>query len=128
MQDTQAIDRKTSQLLFGVVSHPEAIKERLKKLDKEIDIDRALMFLYSSTVFLELLVTLKKSRKSWLWVPLIQTPFMLMQAAFRWSPFFPMLRKLGFRSQQEINKEREILLDFLNDADLFEEWNMHGNA
>lgn len=107
------IDLQTKLMIEDVTAMgPEAIKVRLKELDKEWDIDRVLMLNFSVLVFPQLLAARKN--KKWLWGPLIQTPFLFMHAVLGWCPPSLWFRPLGFRTRKEINAEREALLARLN--------------
>jgi len=88
-----------------------AIQHRLRELDREWDIDRALMLNFSILVFAQLLAA-RKDRK-WLWGPLIQTPFLFMHAALGWCPPSLWFRPMGFRTRFEIQGERDVLLSAL---------------
>lgn len=103
------IDRNTERTIAEVVAlGPEAVRERLKELDREWDIDRVLMLNFSVIVFAQLLAA-RKNRK-WLWGPLIQTPLLLLHATVGWCPPMLWFRPLGFRTRQEIQAEREALI------------------
>lgn len=111
---TKAIDRKTESIVQSTIEKgSRAIYERLDALDKEWDIDRAIMLLFSSVVLAQLATAVKKKNGNWLLGPLIQTPFLLLHATFGWCPPMPVLRKLGFRTRFEIQAEREELLNAL---------------
>lgn len=106
------IDRKTQRNIRGVESMgADAVWRRLEELDREWDIDRAVMALFSSLVFVQLMAARKN--RNWLWGPLIQTPFLFMHAMIGWCPPTALLRPLGFRTRKEIEAEREALLEFL---------------
>lgn len=125
----QNIDRKTDQLLHGLRSQgPSVIRERLRKLDKEWDIDRAMMLISSSTIFVQLAASFKKRSKNLLWGPLILIPFLIMHSTLGWSPPLLLLRKLGFRTRFEIQQEREELLDVLSHEDPLNEWDIYGKV
>lgn len=109
------IDLQTKLIIEDVSAMgPEAIKLRLKELDKEWDIDRVLMLNFSALVFPQLLAARKN--KKWLWGPLIQTPFLFMHTVLGWCPPSLWFRPLGFRTRKEINAEREALLVRLNQS------------
>lgn len=110
----KAIDKKTDAIMESTIQQGSlAIKERLKTLDKEWDIDRALMLLFSGGVSAQLATAMGKKNKNWLWGPLIQSSFLMLHATLGWCPPVPLLRKLGFRTRFEIQAEREELLEAL---------------
>ncbi len=107
------IDMKTKQKINEAKAlGPRAVQARLQQLDREWDINKLFMVNFSIIVFTELLLA-RKNRK-WLWVPIVQTPFLFMQAALGWSPPSLWFRLLGIRTSKEIQAEREALLSNLN--------------
>lgn len=90
-----------------------AIRKRLIQLDKEWDIDRALIAVHSSAVGAQLAFSLRKKNHQFSWLPFIQSAFLLMYATYGWTPTVPLLRKMGFRTRYEIQAEREELLNAL---------------
>ncbi|MBC7540521.1 MAG: hypothetical protein H7281_16980 [Bacteriovorax sp.] len=110
----EAIDRKTIYNIEAtILKGPSAVRERLNALDKEWDIDRAIMLLFSGVVFTQLAVAMKKKNSNWLVAPLIQLPLLFLYATLGWCPPAPVFRKLGFRTRFEIQAEREELLNSL---------------
>ncbi|MGZ3748353.1 MAG: hypothetical protein ACXWRE_13315, partial [Pseudobdellovibrionaceae bacterium] len=58
------IDRQTDRNLRGVLAQGrEAIESRLNELDKEWDIDRVLMLNFSTLVFIQLVLAVKKDKR-----------------------------------------------------------------
>lgn len=111
-KSNETIDRKTERAIRVVEAQGDAaVVERLRELDREWDIDRVLMLNFSALVFIQLL--LARKNKKWLWGPLIQTPFLFMHATLGWCPPSLWFRPLGFRTRQEIQAEREVLMDYL---------------
>lgn len=123
------IDQKTDQLLHGLKScGPEVLRARIRKIDREWDIDRAAMLVYSGILLAQVANALKKHQKNWSWFSIIQTPFLLLHATVGWSPHVPLLRKLGFRTRFEIQEEREELLKILSYEDPLNEAGIYGKA
>lgn len=109
----EKLDLKTVRIIRGVEAMgPEAVRARLKELDREWDIDRMLMLNFSVLVFAQLLAARKN--KKWLWGPLIQTPFLFMHSTLGWCPPSLWFRPMGFRTRKEIQAEREVLLSLLD--------------
>lgn len=105
----EKIDRQMLQRVEEISAQgPEAIKGRLQELEKEWDLDKVLMLNFSVLVFAQLLAARKDKR--WLWGPIIQTPFMAMHAILGWCPPSLWFRPLGFRTDKEIQSEREELM------------------
>jgi hypothetical protein len=96
------------QIMRNVEAHshsPEAIERRLEALDHEWDVDRALMANFSVIAFSALMAGIYRNRK-FLALPAIQLPFLLWHAVEGWCPPLPLLRRLGFRTRQEIEAEK----------------------
>ena len=89
-------------------NNQEEIDIRLAELDEEWDIDRVLQTegaaLSLAGVVLGLTV-----HKRWLILPLVSSVIMLAGIAKGWSRPMPILRKLGFRTRHEIEKEKYAL-------------------
>lgn len=103
------IDRQTAESVQRTLAGgPFAVRRRLRELDREWHIDRVLMLNFAVLVFAQLLMARRDRR--WLWGPLTQTPFLAMHAIAGWCPPSLWFRPLGFRTRQEIERERETLL------------------
>jgi hypothetical protein len=92
--------------------HVGAISRRLRELDREWDLDRALIALFAGVGTLVLELGLRK-RRGFFWVLHAQLAFLAVHATLGWSPPVPVLRRLGFRTSKEIGVERRALLDAL---------------
>lgn len=103
------IRRRMEQDLCYFEEHPEEIDQRLRELDREWDIERALETASASISLLGITMGLLRSRV-WLFVPLAVQGFFLQHAIQGWCPPLPVLRKMGFRTMQEIDEERVELL------------------
>ena len=88
--------------------HPERVGERLAELDREWDIERALEANAASASLIGLSLGLTTSRR-WLALPVLVAGFLLQHAVQGWCPPLPALRRLGFRTPGEIDKERYAL-------------------
>jgi len=88
--------------------HPERIAERLDELDREWDIERTLEANASSLAFTGLALGIFSDRR-WLLLPVLVTGFLFQHAMQGWCPPLPALRRLGFRTADEINQERYAL-------------------
>jgi hypothetical protein len=105
------IDRATTAALqqtgFG---GQHGIRERLKALDGEWDVDRALMANFAILG----IVTHELGRRvhpAWTMVFRAQLAFMLMHAVVGWCPPLPVFRRLGFRTAKEIAAERATIFE-----------------
>jgi hypothetical protein len=84
---------------------PEEIDRRLLELENEWDIERTLE---ANAALISLIgVTLAVSvDKRWLALPAAVGGFLLQHAIQGWCPPLPVLRRLGFRTPNEIDEER----------------------
>ncbi|HWV16096.1 MAG TPA: DUF2892 domain-containing protein [Cellvibrio sp.] len=89
-------------------SHPNLIAARLKELDREWDVERILETNASSLIVTGSLLGLTLNKK-FLAIPLIVGGFLLQHALQGWCPPLPILRRLGYRTASEIEKERNAL-------------------
>lgn len=89
----------------------QEIDRRLRELDQEWDVERALMLLFSGVGALSLGLGARKAlphRKwnGWLSLFSVQLAFVGVHAAYGWCPPVEVLRRLGFRTRLEIDAER----------------------
>jgi hypothetical protein len=101
------IHEKMAKQVRYFADHPEKIDQRLRDLDREWDIERALEANASSLALLGIGLSLADRR--FLVIPGIVTGFLLMHALQGWCPPVPLLRRLGIRTQEEIQAERHSL-------------------
>ncbi len=106
---TKCIQRQTEMRVLYYAAHPEEIAERLRQLDREWDIERALGTASSSLTLLGLVLGATVNRK-WLFLSLAVQGFFLQHSLEGSSPPLPVLRKLGVRTAGEIETERCALL------------------
>ncbi|HEY3275474.1 MAG TPA: hypothetical protein VGJ94_02550 [Syntrophorhabdaceae bacterium] len=86
----------------------EAIDRRLKELDEEWDVERMIEANASAISIVGLTLGATVSRK-WFVLPAIVAGFLFQHALQGWCPPIPVLRRLGFRTSQEIDYERYAL-------------------
>ncbi|HYO93258.1 MAG TPA: hypothetical protein VER33_02050 [Polyangiaceae bacterium] len=84
------------------------IDTRLRELDSEWDVERAVHVLISSSSLVGLSLRNALGRKWWLLSGALAL-CALQQGLSSWSPLLPVLRGLGFRTQREIDAERYAL-------------------
>lgn len=87
---------------------PHAVAERLRALDREWDVERALQASASTLALLGSALALADDRR-WAAVPALAGVFQLQQMLQGWCPAVPLLRRLGFRRRDEIDDERMAL-------------------
>jgi len=100
--------RTERRIMECIQAGPEAIDRRLDELDREWDIERCLETMAPTFSLIGLALGITKNRK-WLIVPGIVQTFFLQHALQGWCPPVPALRRLGFRTMDEINQERYAL-------------------
>ena len=88
--------------------HKNQITKRLKELDEEWDIERAIEANAAVVSFLGLIAGLAGKRR-WFLVPAAVSGFLFQHAVQGWCPPVPILRRLGFRTSFEIDQERQAL-------------------
>ena len=105
----QWIADQTRERLDYYRNHPSQVGKRLRELDREWDIERALEANAATIAFVGTSLA-ALHRKGWLMVPAIVTAFLFQHAVQGWCPPVPLLRRLGFRTAREIENERRALL------------------
>lgn len=99
------IERQTEMRLAYFAERPEEIPRRLAELDAEWDIERALDANAAGLSLLGLTLGLTRGARYFL-APLAASAFLLQQALQGWCPPAALLRRLGFRTAREIERER----------------------
>lgn len=97
----QAVER-------AAAAGPAGIQKRLDELEREWDIERALEANASSLALVGLALGAFVSRRFFL-LPAAVAAFLLQHALQGWCPPLPVLRRLGYRTQAEIERERYAL-------------------
>lgn len=87
---------------------PDAIERRLAELDHEWDIERTLEANAATAVLVGLTLGATVDRK-WFIFPAFVAGFLLQHAVQGWCPPLPVFRRLGFRTQTEIDEEKHAL-------------------
>ncbi len=88
--------------------HPEEIETRLRELDEEWDIERALELEVSATVLTGFFLGVTVSKK-WFLLPVLASSMLLLHNLHGGYPLLPLFRRLGFRTAHEIARERYAL-------------------
>jgi hypothetical protein len=103
------IRRRTEMNIAYYRGRRHLIPERLRQLDQEWDVERALELASATLSLTGLLAHLTTGRRRWLALPLVVQSFFLQHALEGWCPPLPVLRALGFRTAREIEDERHAL-------------------
>ena len=102
------IDCNALERLSSCASSNASVARQLDNLQREWDLERTLQTWFASVVLAG--VTLSVARDSrWIALPAVAAGFMLQHALQGWCPPVPLFRRLGFRTQAEIARERYAL-------------------
>jgi hypothetical protein len=96
--------------------HSDKIESRLDELNKEWDIERLLETSASVLSLFGLIIGIF-GKRSWLMLPLVVTGFLLQHALKGWCPPIELFRRIGFRTKEEISRERNALKALRGDFD-----------
>ncbi|MFN3657304.1 MAG: hypothetical protein ACK4UO_08635 [Pseudolabrys sp.] len=102
------IRRRTAMSVHYYSRHRDEIPRRLRQLDREWDIERAIEANAATLGFLGVALGATRDRR-WLALPMLVTGFLFQHAVQGWCPPVPVLRRLGFRTSFEIEAERQAL-------------------
>lgn len=89
------------------------IKQRITVLEQEWDIERVLE-VNASTLALTGLILGVSVNKKWLALPAVVLTFLLQHGLQGWCPPLPILRRMGVRTRDEIDREKYALIAHLN--------------
>ncbi len=110
------IRREMECRLRYYADHPEEIDERLRELDREWDIERTLEANAAGVGLGAFGLAVLAGRK-FLLLPVAVFGFLLQHALHGWCPPVPVFRRLGVRTQTEIEVERYALKILRGDFD-----------
>ena len=114
------IEARTRAAITHAGTNPREIGQRLRELDREWDIERALAANASTLVLVGMGLGLAVDRR-FLALPAVVASFLLQHALQGWCPPLPVLRRMGFRTAREIHEERVALKVLRGDFAGFEE-------
>jgi hypothetical protein len=112
----QRIQRENERHVKQLADAPAGIPQRLKELDAEWDIERAIEANASIIAFAGVALGCLV-HPYWLALPALVTAFLFQHAVQGWCPPVPVLRRLGFRTADEIAQERMALKALRGDFD-----------
>ena len=107
---------ETRESVARCCADPAAIETRLRELDHEWDIERTLEA-NAATVALAGTVLGATVDRRFFALPAVVAGFLLQHALQGWCPPLPVFRRLGFRTQAEIERERYALKALRGDFD-----------
>jgi len=103
---TQTMQTRVKESL---TNDPRQIEDRIEALDQEWDIERVLELNASAAALTGLLLGVLTGRRKWFLLPAAVLPFLMQHAVQGWCPPVPLLRRLGLRTQREIEAEKYAL-------------------
>lgn len=102
----QQIDKKMeNDIRYFSTQTREELSKRIEELDQEWDIER-LLIVNASTLSLTGLVLGITKDKRFLAVPAVVLSFLWLHGVQGWCPPMPILRRMGVRTRQEIDREK----------------------
>jgi hypothetical protein len=109
----ESVNRRIDEQIARDVAHyangsGEQISRRIAELEREWDIERILEMNASALAFTGLALGLTHNKK-WFIVPGIVLPFLFQHAVQGWCPPIPVLRRLGVRTREELDREKYAL-------------------
>jgi hypothetical protein len=107
-------DQTKANISYYMQQGEVAVRERIKQLDKEWDVDRMIILWASTVMFSGLLLTVRNSPK-WILLPAIASGFLAYHALKGWCPPVSLFRRLKVRTRKEIDREKYALIQKLRD-------------
>jgi hypothetical protein len=109
------IDQEIEDNVRRYASRPkEDISRRIWELEQEWDIERVLQLMASSFSLTGIFFSLVRDRR-WILLPGVVLSFLFLHAVQGWCPPVPVLRRLGVRTREEIDRERYALKVLIGD-------------
>jgi hypothetical protein len=106
---------------------PSELGARIERVERESDVERALEINAATLALSGLALGVFVNRKL-LAIPAVVLAFLLQHGIQGWCPPLPVLRKLGFRSRQEIDAEKYALKALRGDFDSLTRRGVHPTA
>jgi len=111
----EKIDRQTEENIQRYASQDRAaIRQRIEALNKEWDTERVLEVTSGINVLLGLTLGLTVNRR-WLLLSAVSAAFLVQHTLQGWCPPLPVIRSLGVRTKNEIEQERDALMELLEE-------------
>ena len=109
------IDRQIEDSVRRYAGEPkDIVLRRIWELDREWDIERVLQLMASSISLTGILLSGVRDKR-WMVLPTVVLSFLFLHAVQGWCPPVPVLRRLGVRTREEIDRERHGLKVLVGD-------------
>lgn len=109
------IDQEIEESVRRYAGQPkEEISRRIWELEQEWDIERILQLMASSFSLTGIFFSLVRDRR-WILLPGVVLSFFFLHTIQGWCPPVPVLRRLGVRTREEIDRERYALKVLIGD-------------
>ena len=109
------IDRQIEDSVRRYASEPkDVILRRIWELEREWDIERVLQLMASSVSLTGILLSGIRDKR-WIVLSAVVLSFLFLHAVQGWCPPVPVLRRLGVRTREEIDRERYALKVLVGD-------------
>jgi hypothetical protein len=109
------IDQQIEENVRLYANRPkDEIARRIWELEQEWDIERVLEFMAAAFSLTGIFCSLARDRR-WILLPGVVLSFLLLHAVQGWCPPVPVLRRLGVRTREEIDRERYALKVLIGD-------------
>jgi hypothetical protein len=106
--DRERVQRQIKMQIAYYTRHPELIGIRLRQLDREWDIER---IIERKTAALAVVGTTASNMRNYRWLALpARLTRLLHNTVQEWGPPVRTIRKLGYRTRDEIEQERQELM------------------
>lgn len=109
-------DRIAERIHQHARATPEDLTARLRELDREWDVERTLQANASTLALSGVILAFLRGRR-WLWLSGGVLAFLLLHSVQGWCPPLPLMRRLGLRTEREIDRERMALKFLRGDFD-----------
>lgn len=96
------------RLYYLCIQGPEEIRRRMAEIDREWDIDRAIFALFPVVGGVTQALG-QRGHRGFTALFRVQLGFLFLHAVAGWCPPVPVLRRLGFRTRQELEAEKRAL-------------------
>ena len=114
------IERQTEHRIAFYAANPDLIDDRLFELNREWDIER-MIETHAATVSVASVLLGTIVNRKWLLLPAVLGGFLFNYTLRGWCPQLAVFRRLGFRTQSEIERERYALKAIRGDFERLQE-------